>query len=182
MDRHAILKLCDSGCRCETFLAAINVAWGAEGCVIETGCSRGIQGDGNSTPILAEFAAQKGVPFYSCDYDPFMIGIASALPYRVPPVFITADSKQWLSAVDQPVALCYLDSFDYQPESPEPCQRHQLSEFLAIERAISKGGVLLLDDADLPGGGKCKMTEAYIGAIGGWRLLNKGYQLLYVKE
>lgn len=182
MDLREILCYCDNPCRVSTFTASFLIANTAQGCVVETGCSRGIQYDGNSTIMLAEFAKQKGVEFYSVDYDQNMLDIAAKIVGNRKANFVRADSKEWLVSFDKPIALCYLDSFDYDYADPVPSQVHQLKEFVAVEQKIVKGGVLLLDDAALPGGGKCGRTAAYISQIGGWRLLNNEYQRLYVKE
>lgn len=159
----------------------MKIAWGVPGIVLETGCTRGITGDGNSTPTLAAFAAVKKVKFYSCDISRKALDNAMRVTGNRTE-FICQDSKEWLKTINEPVSLCYLDSYDYDEANPEPCQDHQLAEFLAIKDRISVGGCMLLDDAGLPHGGKCAKTQAWITLYGGWRLNYQGYQLLYVKQ
>jgi len=182
MDLREILCYCDAANRVSTFTASFLVANTVNGCVVETGTSHMAHSNGNSTIMLAEFAKQKGVEFYSVDINPKAIEIAKEIVGNRKVNFVRADSKEWLASFNEPIALCYLDSLDYDYADPDPCQVHQLNEFMAVEQKIVKGGALLLDDAALPGGGKCGRTAAHILQIGGWILLNNEYQLLYVKE
>ena len=83
---------------------------------------------------------------------------------------------------DPPIDLLYLDSLDY-PLKPEEgpvklCQQHQLNEYLAIKDKLSKRAIILLDDNQLPEGGKAKLTKEKL-LEDGWELLIDSQQSLW---
>lgn len=60
-----------------------------------------------------------------------------------------------------------------------PSQNHQLQEFLLASKNLKKGTPILLDDSDLPGGGKTRVTKKYLKDIGATCVLDE-YQSLWV--
>lgn len=61
-----------------------------------------------------------------------------------------------------------------------PCQEHQLKEFKIIEDQLSTNAIVLLDDNNLPGGGKTRLTKEYL-LTKGWVNLMDGYQSLWIR-
>ncbi|MDA8718833.1 hypothetical protein N9L99_00400 [Aquiluna sp.] len=49
------------------------------------------------------------------------------------------------SSFDQ-VSLVYLDSFDLDSASPEPAMAHGLAEFMAVQRLLGPGSIVVVDD------------------------------------
>ena len=58
----------------------------------------------------------------------------------------------------------YLDSYDYSKdrEVQIKSQQHHLEEFKAIEDRLHNKTIVLIDDCDLPNGGKGKMVVEYM--------------------
>lgn len=84
----------------------------------------------------------------------------------------------------------YLDSMDCDPRVPEgketteESQKHQLCEAkIALQLFDDKAPfkVLLLDDNDLPYGGKCKLTKEYLLSEF-WACVMDGQQSLWIKR
>jgi hypothetical protein len=62
-----------------------------------------------------------------------------------------------------------------------PSQEHCRNEYLAAERILRDDTVIVLDDCDLPGGGKSRLAE--IALLGDdWVCLLKDYQSVWVRE
>jgi hypothetical protein len=62
-----------------------------------------------------------------------------------------------------------------------PCQEFQLSEFKLAEKHLSEHAVVLLDDNELPGGGKTRLTKEYLITKPEWKLVLDLQQSLWVK-
>jgi hypothetical protein len=62
----------------------------------------------------------------------------------------------------------------------EPAQQHQLNEYLAVKDKLSDRAIVLLDDNDFPGGGKCRLTKEQL-LKDGWILLIDQQQSLWMK-
>jgi len=60
-----------------------------------------------------------------------------------------------------------------------PSQEHQLKEFKLVEHLLPKGTPILLDDSDLPGGGKTRLTKLYLKEIGATCVID-AYQSLWI--
>lgn len=61
-----------------------------------------------------------------------------------------------------------------------PSQNHQLSEMKLAMPLLHDKSIILLDDNDLPGGGKTRLTKMYLGE-NGWREVVGGQQSLWIK-
>jgi hypothetical protein len=61
------------------------------------------------------------------------------------------------------------------------CQLHHLEEFKAIENRLHKKSIVLIDDCDLPNGGKGKMVVEYMLSKD-WIILMKAYQILLARR
>ena len=97
--------------------------------------------------------------------------------------FNVCDSVKFLAACSLNVDLLYLDSYDYAPEEPilTSCQRHQLAELEATVDKLSDRAIVLLDDNNLPFGGKTKLAKERLAGIG-WFCLLDWQQSLWVRR
>ena len=77
----------------------------------------------------------------------------------------------------------YLDSYDYNndPEVQLKSQTHHLNEFKAIENQLHDKSIVLIDDCDLPNGGKGKLVVEYM-LKNGWEIFIKAYQILLIRK
>ena len=78
----------------------------------------------------------------------------------------------------------YLDSYDYHKYNKtiqEKSQEHHLNEFKAIENKITSRAIVLIDDCDLPNGGKGKKVVEYMVSKG-WSIVMQEYQILLVRN
>lgn len=168
--------------RLDTFCALARIALDRKlNRIVETGCYRGIDADGNSTIILSMIAARLGGSLDSVDINPEHVEAAKRhTPITEGPTlaFHLSDSVEYLHKRTKPVDVLYLDSLDFNPDDPGPSQRHQLLELLAAEPLLSPASLVLLDDFALKDRGKTLLSSERLRQ-GGWRLLASGYQLLW---
>lgn len=173
--------------------------------IVETGCQRlpNDIGDGMSTSILAEYISRYGGKLISVDISRDNLNAAKGCIAQWPGIdvqLVESDSVGFLQGFQEPCHLVYLDSVDYPflmdatgtlfiDSDTDPgyvkqknlAQQHNLLEFNAIKDRIVDGGLLLLDDNRLPGGGKPKLTkEALLKE--GWLCLLDFAQSLWVKK
>jgi hypothetical protein len=192
-DRKLAKKL---GRRHATFRRAFDLVLqrtGALRTLVETGCVRekNDYSAGYSTVVFGEFLMRHGGRLYSVDVNPRNVEICRKLTRRYAALItvLVADSiaflREWpRSHPGTPIDLLYLDSFDYPlaPEdgSPEPSQQHCLGELEAALPSLSERAVVLIDDADLPGGGKPALARRRLSQLG-WRCVLDGYQTLWTR-
>lgn len=154
--------------------------------LIETGTSRlgatNCAGDGCSTVLFADWAKDHRASFISVDICPHAIANSQSAVYSINPdvQFVLSDSIAFLKKFDQKIDLLYLDSFDFDPDNPIPSQLHHLYEIQAALPHLHKGSIVLIDDCELPFGGKGKLAIDFLSAHG-WRVLFRGYQVLLIK-
>lgn len=150
--------------------------------IIETGTYRGIKADGQSTRIWATLARELGADFYSLDIDQKSIDKAKNLGGPVDYArFYCGDSVPFLSCFQSPIHLLYLDSFDYIEKTGWQAQAHQVAEMGAALGKLTPDAIVLLDDCNIPGGGKALFTEWFLISRG-WKLDYDGYQKLFVRK
>ncbi len=151
--------------------------------LVETGTARGGKSnsgnDGCSTLIFAEWAKHHGSSFYSADIDSSALAEAQkALGEPSPLVtLVHSDSVAFLEKFNQPIDFLYLDSFDFDEEFYFPSQQHHLKEIIAAEPKFTENSFVLIDDCDLPHGGKGKLVIEYL-LEKGWKIAARGYQVL----
>ncbi|GGW26773.1 hypothetical protein [Arenibacter certesii] len=94
-----------------------------------------------------------------------------------------SDSVAFLGDFEEQVDFIYLDSYDYDddPEVQIKSQVHHLNEFVAIEDNLHDNSIVLIDDCDLPNGGKGKLVAAYM-LKKEWKILLNEYQILLVRK
>lgn len=156
--------------------------------LVETGVARNglakTKGDGASTVVFALWAKAYDAFLHTVDIDGGAIATAAAtldklnLSDRVE--LHTSDSVAFLKSFEEPVDFLYLDSYDYHrtdTDIQKASQEHHLKEFKAIESRLHDMSFVLIDDCDLPAGGKGKLVIEYM--LGrGWKIHLSKYQVL----
>lgn len=136
--------------------------------IVETGTTRFPDdwGAGMSTILFGDYLKHYGGRLYTVDISKDNIETCKKITKEFSNFieYVVADSHEFLSNFHQKIDLLYLDSLDYplKPEEGpvEVCQQHQLREYeLAKHKLTGNWSVVLLDDNDLPEGGKCKLTK-----------------------
>jgi hypothetical protein len=161
--------------------------------IVETGCvrERGDYSAGYSTFVFASVLERYGGHLHTVDVSETNIATcrritrkhASRIDYYV------SDSVAFLRAFptshpNTPIDLLYLDSWDY-PVSPddgprEPSQEHCLAELTVASPALHDRSIVLIDDNDLPGGGKPLLAKRLL-AERGWTCLLDEQQTLWTR-
>lgn len=159
--------------------------------LLETGISRdglrNTKGDGASTILFGIWAKQHQAKLYSVDIDPQAVSVANteiaAMKLTDHVSTFISDSVEFLTHFEQQVGFLYLDSYDYDKRDKavqEMSQLHHLKEFKAIESRLMDNCVVLIDDCNLPGGGKGKAVIEYM--LGrDWKIAMQEYQVILYK-
>jgi hypothetical protein len=156
--------------------------------IIETGTLRDDTSDyhfaqaGCSTYVLADYVANFGGRFLSVD----ILGKALQNAHRClgdlakHVQFVLADSVSFLAAWPITIHLVYLDSMDYDEQEPTKSmsQQHSHNELLAVLPKLDKQSLILIDDCELPGGGKGLLSRQHLHNLG-WKEIYNGYQSLW---
>ena len=161
-------------------------------CLIETGVARyglrNSKSDGASTAVFGLWAKANNASLYSVDISPESIAGAREAVMELDLLdevkLVTGDSVQFLENFSDPVDFLYLDSYDYDKHDESvqvASQEHHLKEFKAIEEQLGPNTVVLIDDCDLPGGGKGKTVIEYMTRKG-WQIDTSAYQILLTKQ
>lgn len=155
--------------------------------LVETGTARdgdkNFGGDGGSTIIFGKWASQNGAMLYSVDITPSAIENAKKATEvcRDQIQFTCGDSIQFLKEFDQSIDFLYLDSFDFDFGNPLPSQEHHLKEIMAAYPKLHQNSIVMIDDCDLPYGGKGKLAIEYLTSLG-WVIFQNGYQVIMMQE
>jgi SAM-dependent methyltransferase len=150
--------------------------------IVETGTSRaadGWRGDGRSTNVFAAFARRYGCRLWTCDIDPAAIEASRDLVGDDGDCveFVVGDSVTFLRDFPHPIDLLYLDSLDFSEQNVDVSQGHALAEGRAAMHALDIHSIVLIDDCNLPHGGKGGQVVPYF--LGqGWRVVGLAYQIL----
>lgn len=159
--------------------------------LVETGVARNglekTKGDGASTIVFALWCKAHEAKLHTVDIDGGAIATAKitldALNLSDYVELNTSDSVAFLDAFDEQVDFLYLDSYDYDRTDTSiqrASQEHHLREFKAIESRLHEGTFVLIDDCDLPAGGKGKLVIDYM--LGrGWKMHLFKYQALLTR-
>lgn len=159
--------------------------------LVETGTARmGLEkskGDGASTIVFGLWASQNDAHLYSVDIDPEATDRAGKAVGEMNlgdhVTLVTADSVAYLHEFTDPVDFLYLDSYDYHKTDTAiqvASQQHHLKEITAIEDRLHEDTVILIDDCDMPNGGKGKLVIERLTARG-WKIHRSEYQVILVK-
>ncbi|CDR33137.1 class I SAM-dependent methyltransferase [Criblamydia sequanensis] len=155
--------------------------------LVETGTARNgdqnFWGDGGSTIIFADWASKNNALLHSVDISPLAIQYAKAAsaPYKDNIQFTVGDSITFLKNFNKPIDFLYLDSFDFELDNPFPSQNHHLKELIAAYSKLHDKTVIMIDDCDLPHGGKGKLAIEFLTKKG-WIVLHSGYQVILVSN
>ena len=160
--------------------------------LLETGVARmGLEkskGDGASTIVFGLWAKNNDAHLYSVDIDPEATrraGVAvDAMGLGDSVTLVTSDSVEYLDDFTDTVDFLYLDSYDYHKTDTaiqKASQDHHLKEINAIEGCLHDDTVILIDDCDLPNGGKGKLVIQYLTEAG-WKVHMSEYQVIMVMD
>ncbi|MBO0322026.1 class I SAM-dependent methyltransferase [Muricauda sp. CAU 1633] len=159
--------------------------------IIETGTSReglrGAKSNGAATIVFGKWAKENNAFVHSVDINEESVKNAQAeVDRQYLQEFVQihhSDSLIFLEDFNQKVDVLYLDSYDYSndPEVQKKSQQHHLEEFQRIEEQLHDNSIVLIDDCDLPNGGKGKLVIAYM-LEHGWKILVESYQVLLVRD
>lgn len=159
--------------------------------LMETGVARmGLEkskGDGASTIVFGLWAKQNDAHLYSVDIDPEATERAGQAVAKMDlsdsVTLVTSDSVAYLDEFTDMVDFLYLDSYDYHKTDTAiqtASQAHHLKEIEAIEGCLHDDTVILIDDCDMPNGGKGKLVIERLTA-NGWKVHMSEYQVILVK-
>lgn len=183
----------DFGLRRDTFVETLKLLEKRKGKVIvETGTSRdGLQntkGDGAATLVFGQWAKKNNGEMISVDISEDSIkGSEEGIKEQHLEDFVTlhlSDSVAFLEQFNRTIDLLYLDSYDYSLHDEEiqrKSQEHHLKEFIAVEDKLHENSIILIDDCDLPGGGKGKVVVEHM-LKKDWVVIKEAYQILLVKK
>ncbi len=153
--------------------------------IVETGTARlgntFFAGDGGFTLIVGDYVRERGGKLYSVDIDSQALATAaSALGLSRNFVqLVNQDSVAFLHHFKEPIDFLYLDSFDYDASNPLLSQQHHLNEILAAYPNLSENSVVMIDDCDLPEGGKGKLAINFLLSQG-WKIIANSYQVILI--
>lgn len=162
--------------------------------IVETGCVRekNDYSAGYSTVLFGEFLSRCGGRLESVDVNARNVELCRKLtrPFARFISINVGDSVAFLADWPRthpgtPIDLLYLDSLDY-PIAPkdgprEPSQQHCLAELEAALPSLAADAIVLIDDADLPGGGKARLARERLAQLG-WRCVLDDYQTLWTRD
>jgi hypothetical protein len=159
--------------------------------IIETGTSReglhGAKSNGAATIVFGKWAQLNGAFVHSVDISERSVTAAQkevdAQGLGDSVTIYLSDSIAFLRNFGQKVDFLYLDSYDYSNdiEVQRKSQEHHLKEFKAIEHRLHDKSIVLIDDCDLPNGGKGKLVVEYM-LKKGWKIDMEAYQILLVRQ
>lgn len=155
--------------------------------LVETGTARlgekNCNGDGCSTFVFSQWAAQNGAFLYSVDIDKASLHYAAndlMLLNRFVQL-VHGDSVEFLKTFNKPIDFLYLDSYDFAIDNPGPSQEHHLNEIVAAYPWLTKNSIVMIDDCDLPYGGKGKLVIDYLLSKN-WKIATRGYQVVLIHD
>ena len=176
-----------SNCRYSSFVFALNLMKERQAVtLIETGTARNgatnCIGDGCSTVIFADWIRDHGAYLYSIDVDPQALHSAQEgiLGSHDSIEFVCSDSITFLKNFNRPIDFLYLDSYDFEISNPGPSQQHHLQEIMAAYSCLHSKSIVMIDDCDLPHGGKGKFVIEFL-LRRGWKIIYKNYQVILVQ-
>lgn len=160
--------------------------------LLETGVARmGLEkskSDGASTVVFGQWAKNNDAHLYAVDIDPEATQRAGeavdgmALSDNV--TLVTSDSVAYLDDFTDTVDFLYLDSYDYHKTDTAiqaASQEHHLKEIEAIEGCLHDDSVILIDDCDMPNGGKGKLVIERLSEQG-WKVHMSEYQVILLMD
>jgi predicted O-methyltransferase YrrM len=140
--------------------------------VVETGTQRMKDDPGGcSTTLFGAYLKKFGGHLWTCDISKENIEISRKCTedFKDFISYVIADSTSFLNVFGeisggcQEIDLLFLDSMDCPANGDAlPAQGHQLAEFMAAEKYLGKGAVLVMDDTNFTNGGKTRLLKNFI--------------------
>ena len=179
--------------------------------IVETGTVRQKDdwGAGYSTVMFADYCQHYDAHITTVDVDGGAMAICKEVtePYKAHVDYVVDDSLNFLKNYDKPIDLLYLDSLDFPigqmwidyggPEGVDkapraeledryrklvvPCQQHNLNELKLAYPNLHKDSIVLIDDYDLPLGGKARLTNEELSNRG-WTCLIAHSSVLWIQS
>lgn len=155
--------------------------------IVEAGTARcgdtNFDGDGGSTIIFGHWAYAHNATMFSVDISQSHITIAENVtkPYLSNLFYILQDSVTFLETFPGTIDFLYLDSWDYSETDPFPAQIHNLREIHAAIDKLTDDSIVMIDDCNIPGGGKGKIAIEYLLSKG-WYLHMNRHQVIMLKH
>jgi hypothetical protein len=159
--------------------------------IVETGCvrERNDYSAGYSTVVFAQFVERYGGSVFTVDLSARNMDLCRRVTKRWSKSidYAVSDSiaylRGWGSAhAGRPIDLLYLDSWDYpisaEDGSQAASQDHCLGELEAALPFLHARSLVLIDDGDLPGGGKPLLAKRRLAELG-WTCVIDAYQTLW---
>ena len=155
--------------------------------IVETGTARkgrkGCHDDGCSTIIFVDWLKNHQGEFYSVDISPKYIenarkGLGELKTFAS---LVCSDSVAFLTQFNKKIDFLYLDSYDFSVNNPKPSQEHHLKEIIAAYPHLAKDCIVMIDDCDLPHGGKGKLVIEFL-LDHGWHIIAQGYQVILARN
>jgi hypothetical protein len=134
--------------------------------IVETGSIRTLgnwEGDGQSTIVWNEIAADRSGSVLTIDIDPVGAELVAELGLSHTTA-ITSDSLLILPNIITAVDFLYLDSFDVDFDHPQPAADHHLRELHAAAHCLKPGAIVAVDD-NQESGGKGSEVASYFAAL-----------------
>jgi hypothetical protein len=153
--------------------------------LVETGTARfggyHFEGDGGSTIIFGEWAQQNQAFLYSVDLCSLCCQHAkeATQAYAEHIRIEEGDSVAFLQKFKKRIDFLYLDSMDFDLDNPLPSQEHHLKEIKAAYPKLHRQSIVMIDDCNLPHGGKGKLAIRFL-IQKGWRIIFRGYQVIMI--
>lgn len=152
--------------------------------IVEVGTLRDSnKGGGHSTYKFGEYCKRYGGHLYTVDISSDAIKFSRKASKDFQPwiSYHEQDSSRFLRDFDGMIDLLYLDGFDSTPGMEKEASKKQLEEIKTALPKLSEKCIVLLDDADLPMGGKTGYSASYL-QNNGFKLVINSYQQLYVRD
>ena len=159
--------------------------------LVETGTSReglhGAKSNGAATIVFGKWAKENGGFLHSVDIsENSILNAQKEVDRQALNNFVKihhSDSVAFLENFEEKIDLLYLDSYDYSDdvEVQKLSQEHHLKEFKAIEDRLHNNTIVLIDDCDLPNGGKGKLAIEYM-LTKNWQVVENAYQVLLLHK
>jgi Methyltransferase domain len=175
------------GVRYRTFFQALLLALLRNATtIVETGTARQSGNwtfDGQSTVVLGAFAQRYGSRLWTCDADASHMARAQDLtaPFAQQIEYVVSDSVEFLRRFSGPIDLLYLDAVDFDEHAPEAAQDHALREGQAALPALHEDSIVLIDDCNVPQGGKGGRLIPFLLSRG-WKVVGRKYQVLLARS
>lgn len=157
--------------------------------IVETGTERwqiekySFDGDGGSTIIFGHWATINHAQMYSVDINKTHVEYAlnNTKEYESNLKIVLNDSVAFLKNFPHQIDFLYLDSYDYDEQNPVPSQEHCLREIQAAYDKLTTNSIVMIDDCNIPGGGKGYLAIKYLLSKG-WYLHRNRHQVILLRN